>query len=181
MQRLRLSAFTLSACCVLCGSSALSAEQKVSQDAAVMKASAPAAAVKMRPRVPPFPADIKTFGNRLRSKASPAVRSWAGQIAPSLAKASGDPEGPARAAATARWPNLRVAGAYDALTFLAIYDAAEILQADAEKLDSLGDLSQEQSMRLQMLMDRRSKFMTTLSNLMKKISDTAEGIVSNLK
>jgi hypothetical protein len=180
MLQLRLSAFTLSACCVLCGSAALSAEKKASQNAAVAQTPAPPSVVK-RPRVPPFPADLKTFGNRLRSKASPAVRAWASQTAPSLAKAAGDPDGPARAAATARWPNLRVTGAYDALTFLAIYDAAEILQSDAEKLDTLGDLSQEQSMRLQRLMDRRSKFFETLSNLMKKISDTAEGIVANLK
>jgi hypothetical protein len=180
MLQFRLSAFALSACCVLCGFQALSAEKKVSQSAAVAQAPASPAVVK-RPRVPPFPADVKTFGTRLRSKASPAVRSWASQIAPSLAKASGDPDGPARAAARARWPNLRVAGAYDALAFLAIYDAAEILQADAEKLDSLGDLGQEQSMRLQMYMDRCTKFFETLSNLMKKISDTAEGIVANLK
>jgi hypothetical protein len=36
-------------------------------------------------------------------------------------------------------------------------------------------------MRLQMLMDRVSKFMSTLSNIMKKLADTQAAIVQNLK
>jgi hypothetical protein len=32
-----------------------------------------------------------------------------------------------------------------------------------------------------MMMDRYSKFMTTLSNIMKKISDTSQSITQNLK
>jgi hypothetical protein len=38
-----------------------------------------------------------------------------------------------------------------------------------------------ESLRLQMAMDRMSKMMSTLSNLLKKISDTASSITSNLK
>jgi hypothetical protein len=37
------------------------------------------------------------------------------------------------------------------------------------------------SMRLQMTMDRRSKFISTLSNIMKKISTTQDTLVQNLK
>lgn len=48
-------------------------------------------------------------------------------------------------------------------------------------LDSLGELSEELELRLQTLMDRRSKFIDALSNIMKKISDTASSIISNLK
>jgi hypothetical protein len=44
-----------------------------------------------------------------------------------------------------------------------------------------GELSQMDSMRLQMLMDRRSKFAQSLSNIMKKISDTNGQINGNLK
>lgn len=45
----------------------------------------------------------------------------------------------------------------------------------------LGDMSQMDSMRLQMVMDRTSKFAQSLSNIMKKISDTSSQIVGNLK
>ncbi|MBC7657897.1 MAG: hypothetical protein H7147_12110 [Frankiaceae bacterium] len=53
-------------------------------------------------------------------------------------------------------------------------------QPQAE-VDSPSDLGDMESMRLQMYLDRRSKLMETLSNLMKKQSDTASTITSNLK
>jgi putative addiction module CopG family antidote len=49
------------------------------------------------------------------------------------------------------------------------------------KLDSQSDLSEMDAMRLQMLMDRRSKAMEALSNIMKKISETQEVLTQNLK
>lgn len=55
------------------------------------------------------------------------------------------------------------------------------LEAIRTELDSMSELGETESLRLQMAMDRRSKIMTTLSNLLKKISDTSEGIVANLK
>lgn len=48
-------------------------------------------------------------------------------------------------------------------------------------LNSLNEMSEMTSMRLQMAMDRRSKFVETLSNVLKKISDTSDSIVANLK
>jgi hypothetical protein len=50
-----------------------------------------------------------------------------------------------------------------------------------DKLDSLSDQSETQSLELQMIMDRRSKLMDALSNVLKKISDTGDSIVQNLK
>jgi len=50
-----------------------------------------------------------------------------------------------------------------------------------DKLDSLSEMGEMESLRLQMAMDRMSKMMTTLSNLLKKISDTASGITQNIK
>jgi len=47
--------------------------------------------------------------------------------------------------------------------------------------DPSGDLTDEESVRLQMAMDRLSKMMATLSNMLKKISDTAQTITQNLK
>lgn len=49
------------------------------------------------------------------------------------------------------------------------------------KLDSMSEMGEMESLRLQMAMDRRSKFLTTLSNLLKKISETEQGIIQNLK
>ncbi len=48
-------------------------------------------------------------------------------------------------------------------------------------LDSMNDLSEATSLRLQMTMDRRSKFLETMSNIMKKISTTSDTVVQNLK
>ncbi len=48
-------------------------------------------------------------------------------------------------------------------------------------VDSLSELSETESLRLQMAMDRESKMMETLSNILKKISDTADSITQNLK
>ena len=48
-------------------------------------------------------------------------------------------------------------------------------------LDSMGGISEEMSLKLQMLTDRRQKVITTLSNIMKKLSSTADAIVQNLK
>jgi hypothetical protein len=54
-------------------------------------------------------------------------------------------------------------------------------ELDTASGGDFGDLNQMDSMRLQTLMDRRSKMYETLSNLMKKVSDTGSGIVANLK
>jgi hypothetical protein len=45
----------------------------------------------------------------------------------------------------------------------------------------MGDMSEMQSMRLQMAMDNRSKFVESLSNIMKEMSNTASQITKNLK
>jgi len=50
-----------------------------------------------------------------------------------------------------------------------------------DQLDSMSEMGEMESLRLQMAMDRRSKFMTILSNIMKKMSDTESSIVQNLK
>jgi hypothetical protein len=49
-----------------------------------------------------------------------------------------------------------------------------------DRLDSMNEMSEMTSLRLQMMMDRRSKFISTLSNIMKKISQTQDTLVQNL-
>ncbi len=48
-------------------------------------------------------------------------------------------------------------------------------------LDSMSEMGEMESLRLQMAMDRMSKMMSTLSNLLKKMSDTAGQITQNMK
>ncbi len=49
------------------------------------------------------------------------------------------------------------------------------------KLDSVGDMSQLEQMRMQSMMDRRSKALETLSNIQKKQSDTSKSIINNIR
>ena len=137
---------------------------------------------KLQPHAPQFPPGVKAMGDKLVNGASAAVRAWASQHAPAVAHGPGDPDTLARTAAHARWPNLRPAGVYDALTFLVIYEAAEVLVAQIKQtLDSKSELGETESLRLQMAMDRVSKMMNTLSNLLQKISDSEAAITRNLK
>jgi hypothetical protein len=55
------------------------------------------------------------------------------------------------------------------------------IAVQAVDIDTLAELSQTEQLRLQMLMDRRSKTMETLSNTLKKLSDTQQAITQNLK
>ena len=48
-------------------------------------------------------------------------------------------------------------------------------------LDGMSELGEMESLRLQMAMDRMSKMMSTLSNLLGKISNTGDQITRNIK
>jgi hypothetical protein len=49
------------------------------------------------------------------------------------------------------------------------------------RLDGLNEMSEMTSLRLQMTMDRRSKFISTLNAMMKKISSTQGTLIQNIK
>jgi hypothetical protein len=59
--------------------------------------------------------------------------------------------------------------------------AEDVIVSTKNDLDAMSELGETESLRLQMAMDRLSKMMTTLSNILKKMSDTAESITGNLK
>ena len=48
-------------------------------------------------------------------------------------------------------------------------------------LDSMSETGESMSLRLQMYMDRYSKYMSTISNIFKKFSETSNAIIQNLK
>ena len=60
-------------------------------------------------------------------------------------------------------------------------ELADAISAMKNDLDSMSEMGEMESLRLQMAMDRLSKTMSTLSNLLKKISDTASQLTANLK
>jgi len=65
---------------------------------------------------------------------------------------------------------------------LATYGDLSRLQSELkDSLDSMGEMSEMDSLRLQMAMDRRAKLVAALSNLLKKMNDTSGSILGNLK
>jgi hypothetical protein len=58
---------------------------------------------------------------------------------------------------------------------------AQALHNKLAQVGSLSEMGETESLRLQMTMDRLSKMMETLSNLMKKISDTGDSVIQNMK
>lgn len=56
-----------------------------------------------------------------------------------------------------------------------------IIDEMESRLDTLSEMGEMESLRLQMAMDRLSKAMSTLSNLLRKISETAGTIILNMK
>lgn len=60
-------------------------------------------------------------------------------------------------------------------------DIDKLVDETKAELNSMSELGEMESLRLQMAMDRLSKLMSTLSNLLKKASDTAAEITQNLK
>jgi Arc/MetJ-type ribon-helix-helix transcriptional regulator len=56
-----------------------------------------------------------------------------------------------------------------------------IMDTLQENLGGMNELSEMTSLRLQMVMDRRSKYVETLSNMMKKLAATQATLVQNLK
>lgn len=90
-------------------------------------------------------------------------------------------------------PDANAQGGYDAVNTVLFtppagdsygltYNDLKSVQDDLKgRLDSMNEMSEMTSMRLQMAMDRRSKFVEALSNIMKKIDSTQETIVQNLK
>jgi hypothetical protein len=56
-----------------------------------------------------------------------------------------------------------------------------LLDENKDQLDGLNEFSEMTTLRLQMTMDRRSKFISTLSQMMKKTSTTQDILVQNIK
>jgi len=64
---------------------------------------------------------------------------------------------------------------------MTLVELDKYVEEKEQELDSLGGFSEELSLKLQILMDHRSKIIQTLSNILKKISQTSDSIISNIK
>ena len=62
-----------------------------------------------------------------------------------------------------------------------VAEVDEVIDSLQSKMDILGEMSENTSLRLQLYQDRYSKFMSALSNIMKKISETQDQIIQNMK
>jgi hypothetical protein len=50
-----------------------------------------------------------------------------------------------------------------------------------QRLDSLSEMGETESLRMQMMMDRRSKFLTTMSNILGNVAETQSTITRNIR
>jgi len=64
---------------------------------------------------------------------------------------------------------------------ISVSSLKSLLDDIKRRLDGLNELSEMTSLRLQIAMDRRSKFISTLSQMMKKTSTTQDILVQNIK
>lgn len=64
---------------------------------------------------------------------------------------------------------------------MTLVELDKYVQEMEHELDSLGGLSEELSLKLQILTERRSKIIQTLSTILKKISQTSDTIIANIK
>ena len=64
---------------------------------------------------------------------------------------------------------------------LSVQDIDNAKETVQNKLDSMSEMGETESLRLQMAMDRLSKLMSTLSNVLKKSSETSDEIIQNIK
>ena len=70
---------------------------------------------------------------------------------------------------------------YLEFSFKELVPRKEIRDEGGDHFEEMSEFSEMTSMRLQMTMDRRSKFIETLSNIMKAIDSTQDTLVQNLK
>ena len=69
----------------------------------------------------------------------------------------------------------------DLLTFQVLAEMKGILESEQDTKDRLGDVNAEVLIKMQMLNDQRSNFMEMLSNMMKKVSETSQQVIQNMK
>ena len=60
-------------------------------------------------------------------------------------------------------------------------DRLGMLSSDDRELDKLSEMAEQLSLKMQQLMDKRSKMLSTISNILKRMADTQDEIIRALK
>lgn len=94
---------------------------------------------------------------------------------------SRNPVGAAQRAVAAEFPGLRAGAEFDALGAHFLSESLKAEETELRGLQGMGEISGAEQMRLQQLMERRSQMMQTLSNILKKASETQGTIIQNIK
>jgi len=147
--------------------------------AALALAFAAASQVSAQPRARPLVASrAMAMHERVKAQLPPNDRATANAVVAYVRqtlKRSHQPVSPPAVAAVIQ----------DALPGLTQSQSTELTQYVVDDLgdqiDSMNEVSEMTSLRLQMAMDRMSKLMQTLSNIEKKESDTDSAVIQNLK
>jgi hypothetical protein len=160
-------------------------------------------------QVGPLPDDAVRQNARLAANLSPSAKSKVQAAASALAAAAkqqpamtaAQMQSKARTSVSQAFPSLGGMD-IDAVVFMVMMQCAQDQQSELQQAmtqmqqntqakqaarnaqnsaDQLSDASEMQSMQLQMLMDRRSKMLEALSNVMKTASGTQSAVIANLK
>lgn len=161
-------------------------------------------------QVRPVPDESVRLNSRLAASLSPSAKVKVQSVAASLESAikqqpaitTAQLQSKARASVTQAFPSLRGMD-IDAVVFVVLMECAQDQQADLQQAMNVaqqnvaakqgirkaqqssttqsGEMSEMDSMRLQMLMDQRSKLLEAVSNVMKSASDTQTATIANLK
>jgi hemerythrin-like domain-containing protein len=62
-----------------------------------------------------------------------------------------------------------------------LQDRLGMLSSDDRELDMLGEMTELLSLRMQHMMETRSKMLSTISNILKRMADTQDDIIRALK
>lgn len=128
------------------------------------------APVVVAPTLTEIPPAARARQTALLLRVTPDQRAFIARTAPTATSAE-----TVRTQAVAAFPGSS-SGDIEAMVLLVMMAAAD--EADADLHSAMSDM---QSLRLQMVMDRRAKAMSALSNILRKTSDTSDGIIQNIK
>ncbi len=145
---------------------------------------AAAASTEMRanPGVRTLDPAIVAQHRRIQSLLAPETKGKIGAVVPEFRQQTRKlkPGADLRALATTeirkQFPNLTPRQT-DVLAFALLNETYASLQASAPT----SDISTEQQMQLQQLMEKRSQFEAVISNMLKSMSDTSDAIIQNIK
>jgi hypothetical protein len=124
----------------------------------------------LAPTLTQIPPEARTRQAALLARATPEQRSFIARTAPTATD-----EATVRAQVITAFPALS-SGDIEAVALLVLMAAADDADADLRN-----NMSEMKSLRMQAALDRRSKAMSALSNILRKTSETTDGIIRNIK